>query len=60
MTPHSVSVIIVSYNVKQYVNHCIETVLRSDFIGEIEIIVIDNNSFDETSQLIQQNFSEIK
>ena len=60
MTPHSVSVIIVSYNVKQYVNHCIETILRSDFIGEKEIIVVDNNSFDETPQFIRQNFPEIK
>jgi len=60
MTPHSVSVIIVSYNVKQYVTHCIETVLRSDFIGEKEIIVVDNNSFDETSQFIRKNFPEVK
>ena len=60
MTPHSVSVIIVSYNVKQYLNHCIETILHSDFIGEKEIIIVDNNSFDETPQLIRQNFPEIK
>ncbi len=60
MTPHSVSVIIVSYNVKRYVTHCIETILCSDFIGEKEIIVVDNNSFDETSQFIRKNFPEVK
>ena len=60
MTPNSVSVIIVSYNVKQYVTHCIETVLSSDFIGEKDIIVVDNNSFDETSQSIRNNFPDVK
>ena len=60
MTSSSVSVIIVSYNVKRYVTHCIETVLCSDFIGEKEIIVVDNNSFDETSQYIRESFPDIK
>ena len=60
MTPNSVSVIIVSYNVKQYVTHCIETVLSSDFIGEKDIIVVDNNSFDKTSQSIRNNFPDVK
>jgi len=60
MTSNSVSVIIVSYNVKRYVTHCIETVLCSDYIGEKEIIVVDNNSFDETSQYLRESFPEIK
>mgnify|MGYP001478171325 CR=1 FL=1 len=60
MTSNSVSVIIVSYNVKRYVTHCIETVLCSDYIGEKEIIVVDNNSFDETSQYLRETFPEIK
>ncbi len=41
-----VSVLIVSYNVKQYIIHCIDSIHKSDYGGQIEVIVVDNNSFD--------------
>ena len=46
-----VSVLIVSYNVKQYIIHCIDSIKRSNYSGQIEIIVVDNNSFDGSSGL---------
>jgi len=38
-----VSILIVSYNVRQYVAHAIDAILKSD-VEEMEIIVVDNNS----------------
>ena len=46
LTTPGVSVLIVSYNVKQYIIHCIDSINKSDYAGQIEIIVVDNNSFD--------------
>ena len=43
----SVSILIVSYNVRQYVAHAIDAILKSD-MEEMEIIVVDNNSYDNT------------
>ena len=43
-----VSIIIVSYNVRSYVSHAIDSILKSDY-NNFEIIVVDNNSYDGTS-----------
>ena len=43
----SVSILIISYNVRQYVAHTIDAILKSD-VEEMEIIVVDNNSYDNT------------
>ena len=41
----TVSILIISYNVRQYVAHAIDAILKSD-VEEMEIIVVDNNSYD--------------
>jgi len=53
-----VSVLIVSYNVKEYVNHAIDSILRSS-IDNYEIIVVDNHSFDGTVEYIEQYHPEV-
>ncbi|MBH49177.1 MAG: hypothetical protein CMG69_00275 [Candidatus Marinimicrobia bacterium] len=58
MTPNSVSVIIVSFNVKQYLIHCLESVLQTNYKGKVEIIIVDNNSFDGTADMIRERFSK--
>jgi len=55
-----VSVLIVSYNVKQYIIHCIDSIKRSNYNGQIEIIVVDNNSFDGSLNKIKQQFKDVK
>ncbi len=55
----TISVIIVSYNVKQYLLHAIDTINASDYDGKIEIIVVDNNSFDGSAKAISGNYPNI-
>ncbi len=54
-----VSVLIVSYNVKQYIIHCIDSINKSDYAGQIEIIVVDNNSFDGSLDEIKSKMKSV-
>ena len=54
------SVIIVSYNVKDYLKQCIRSIYRSDLDANLfEIIIIDNDSHDGTVKEIKDNFDDI-
>ena len=54
------SVIIVSYNCKVYLDYCIQSVISAlkNFHGEV--IVIDNNSTDNTKDFIRSKGYNIK
>lgn len=52
--PNKVTVIIPSYNHRDYVVQAIESVLHQDWLN-IELIVIDNNSSDGSIDLIRQH-----
>ena len=54
------SVIIVSFNVKFYLRQCLNSVLLATQIDELEVIVIDNHSFDDSCNLIKSEFPQIK
>ncbi len=45
-----ISVIIPVYNIEQYIEECIESVLRQDY-KELEIILVDDGSTDSSSQI---------
>ena len=53
-----VSVLIVSYNVKEYVDHAIDSLMQSS-IDNIEIVVIDNHSFDGTVDHIKKSYPNV-
>ena len=55
-----ISVVIVSYNVREYIISCIESIYKhtSQKI-EFEIIVVDNNSSDQTIESVLKKFSEV-
>lgn len=56
-----ISVIIVSYNVKDFICQCIRSVYRSDLKDEdYEIIVIDNDSHDNTINNLENEFPNVK
>ena len=55
----SVSILIVSYNVRQYVAHAIDAILKSD-VEEMEIIVVDNNSYDNTVSYLQDRYNHLR
>ena len=53
------SVIIVNYNVKHFLEQCLHSVLKASENIESEIFVVDNNSVDGSSQLIREKFPQI-
>jgi len=53
-----VSVIIISYNVRSYLAHAIDAILKSDY-EELEIIVVDNNSYDGTCEYLKENYDHV-
>jgi GT2 family glycosyltransferase len=54
-----ISVIIVSYNVQNYLCNCIDSVLAQRDV-RVEVIVIDNNSTDGTKETIYLKYPSIK
>ncbi len=50
------SVIIVNYNVKHFLEQCLHSVYKAAIGIETEIFVVDNNSVDGSAQLIREKF----
>ncbi len=57
MLSNKASVIIVTYNHREYMEDCLSSVLEND---PLEVIVVDNNSEDGTAEFIEENFPEVK
>ncbi|MDZ4711873.1 MAG: glycosyltransferase family 2 protein [bacterium] len=55
-----ISIIIVTWNCKQYVLQCLESIYSNDQEISFEVIVIDNNSADATVDEIQKRFPSVK
>ncbi len=52
-----ISVIIVNYNVKELLENCINSILSASQNLSVEIIVVDNNSFDGSVEYLCSKFS---
>ena len=55
---HKLTVVIVSYNVRYYLEQCITSVLRATKHIDTEIIVVDNHSKDDTVTCLHQHFGD--
>ena len=55
-----ISVIIVTYNTATETLACLRSVLASKNLDNFEIIVIDNNSSDDTADQIKEHFPQVK
>jgi GT2 family glycosyltransferase len=55
-----VSIVIINYNSKKYLNQCIESIYNQTKIVSFEILVLDNNSSDNLDYLIEENNSAIR
>jgi O-antigen biosynthesis protein len=53
------SVIIVNYNVKHFLEQCLHSVFRASRNMEIEIFVVDNNSVDGSAHLVKDKFPTV-
>ena len=54
------SVIIVNYNVKYFLEHCLLSVIKACSIIDAEILVVDNNSTDGSSTYFKNKFPQVK
>lgn len=58
-TNNLVSVIIVTFNSKDYIISCLKALYKSNY-SLLEVIVVDNNSSDNTINLISSTFPKVK
>lgn len=59
MIDSHVSIIIVSYNSREDLGECIPSLVGQDY-SDFEVIVVDNNSADETVSFVEKNYPSIK
>src|SRR3989344_333638 len=57
----NVSVIIVNYNGKHFLNECLDSVFNIDFPkNKYEVIMVDNDSKDNSIEYVEKNFSQVR
>jgi GT2 family glycosyltransferase len=54
------SIIIVSWNTKDLLVQCIESIIKTTFKVNFEIIVVDNNSSDNSVEYVKNNFPDVQ
>lgn len=59
MSKVDLSIVIVTYNVKDFLFNCIESIYSSKCDLNYEIIVVDNNSLDNSKEYIKSKFREV-
>lgn len=53
------TVVIVNYNVKHFLQQCLHSVVRATTNIKSEIFVVDNNSTDNSVKMLQENFPQV-
>ena len=54
------SVVIVNYNVKHFIEQCLYSVIKASKDIPCEVFVVDNNSVDGSVELIKEKFPQVK
>lgn len=55
------SVVLVNYNGKHFMNECLSSVFKVDFLKDrFEVILVDNDSKDDSVDYVLKNFPEVK
>ncbi|MDP2637137.1 MAG: glycosyltransferase family A protein [bacterium] len=54
-----ISYIIPAYNEEKYIGQCVRSVLNQSHVADFEVIVVDNNSKDRTSQIVREQFPSV-
>lgn len=55
-----ISVIIVNYNVKYFLEQCLLSVIKASQNLAVEVLVVDNNSTDGSKEFFSQKFKEVQ
>ena len=53
------SVIVVNYNVKYFLEVCLHSVLRAAAGMDVEVVVVDNNSTDGSNAMLREQFPTV-
>ncbi len=57
----TLSVVIVNYNVKYFLEQCLKSVFAAKTEGfELEVFVVDNNSVDDSVAMVRERFPQVK
>ena len=59
ITGKKVSAIAVNFNGKKFLKDCIESLKKQKFNGEMEMIIVDNNSTDGSIDFIKSNYQDV-
>jgi GT2 family glycosyltransferase len=54
------SIIIVSFNTRELLRECLESVIRESADLTVEILVVDNNSLDGSPQMVEEEFPQVR
>lgn len=54
------SVVIVNYNVKHFLEQCLHSVRKASGNMDCEVFVVDNNSVDGSVKMVEEKFPEVK
>ena len=57
---HDLSIVIVTWNIKKYIEECLTSLAEADKNLSTEIIVVDNASTDGTAELIRAQFPHVR
>ncbi len=57
---HTLSVIIVNYNVEFFLEQCLNSVCKALSDIDAEVFVVDNNSLDNSIEMVQEKFPQVK
>ena len=56
----SISVIVITWNEKHLLSRCLENLCANFDFDEDEIVVIDNGSIDDTSEMVSEHFPSVR
>ncbi|MCX6641025.1 MAG: glycosyltransferase [bacterium] len=59
MSQIDITVVIVSYNVKSFLNHCLQSIQRASVGFQVKIVVVDNASEDGSAAMIRERYPEV-
>ena len=54
------SIIIVSFNTREILRECLQSVIRESTNLVVEILVVDNNSVDGSPQMVEEEFPQVR
>ena len=60
MTSTDLSIIVVNWNSKDYLRHCIASILGNTVGMEYEIVVVDSGSFDGCGDMLQRVYPQVR